>query len=98
MDTAGADSGRRDDQTDPMDEAAALLDRQLGEAVRILRVTHRERWSQEELGKRSRLSKRTMGRIEKGQATMTVTQMHHIATALGVTMGELLEVAQGVEL
>ncbi len=100
METSAADPGdNRDDDKDDaerrMDEAAHRLDLCLGEAIRILRVTRR--WSQDELAARVRLSKKTIGRIEKGQTSMSTPQMFRIATALGVEVGDLVQRATDLQ-
>lgn len=79
---------------DDMDEAARQLDAALGEAIRIQRAV--KRWSQDELAARVGLSKKTIGRIETGKTSMQMPQMLKIATALGLSLGELLTEAENV--
>lgn len=78
-----------------MDEAAARLDRCLGEAVRILRVTQRR--SQADLAKQVRVSTKTMGLIERGQTTMNMRKLLEVATALGVELGDLVQRATDLQ-
>ncbi|MFD3748380.1 helix-turn-helix transcriptional regulator [Nocardia sp. NPDC058633] len=78
-----------------MDEAAALLDRCLGEAVRILRVTRR--LSQTDLAKKVRVSTKTMGMIERGQTSMSMRKMLEVATALKVEVGDLVKRATDLQ-
>jgi putative transcriptional regulator len=77
-----------------MDEAERRLDAALGEAIRQLRVV--ARISQDELAERTRLSKKTIGRIETGKSSLRMPQMLRISAALEVTMGELLEKAESI--
>ncbi|MGI5222218.1 helix-turn-helix domain-containing protein [Nocardia sp. CA-290969] len=89
MRAAAADPAPRDDD---MDEAARKLDKALGHAIRVMRAERQ--WSQEDLVARSGISKRTIGRIETGQSSMQMPQMLRIATALGVSLGDLLTRAE----
>lgn len=78
-----------------MDEAAARLDRCLGEAVRILRVT--KRLTQAELAAQVRVSAKNMGQIERGQTSMSMRKMLEVATALGVELGDLVQRATDLQ-
>lgn len=89
MNTSAAEPGDRDDD---MDEAARKLDLALGRAIMVMRAT-RNGMTQEELARRSGISKKTIGRFETG-SSMRMPQMLRIATALGIGLGELLEKAE----
>ncbi|WP_054812073.1 helix-turn-helix transcriptional regulator [Nocardia arizonensis] len=78
-----------------MDEAAARLDRCLGEAVRIQRVT--QRLSQADLAKMVRVSTKTMGMFERGQNSMSMRKLLEVATALGVELGDLVQHATALQ-
>lgn len=81
------------DGDDARDRAARALDEALGKAVRALRRAPLLEWTQDDLAEHAGLSKRTIVRIEAGKS-MTLPQMYRIATALKVSMSELLAEAE----
>jgi transcriptional regulator with XRE-family HTH domain len=60
----------------------------LGSRVAQLRV--QKGWSQERLARRTRLSLRTINRVERGDVEGHIGTIAKIAKALGVTVDELL--------
>lgn len=99
MDTSSGEPGDRKDDADEaarrMDEAAAQLDRCLGEAVRVERVTRR--LSQADLAKVVRVSTKTMGLMERGRTSISMRKLLEIATALDVEMSELVRRATDLQ-
>ncbi|WP_306365505.1 helix-turn-helix transcriptional regulator [Nocardia sp. CC227C] len=93
MTTSPADPDYQDD--DEMDAAARKLDLALGEAIRILRLERR--WSQDDLAYRSHISKRTIGRIERGESSLQMPQMFKIATALGLELPDIMQRASELQ-
>jgi transcriptional regulator with XRE-family HTH domain len=65
----------------------------VGMAVRLGRARHR--WSQTELAERSGIGRTTISYIERGYVASPVT-CRRLAQALGMTLGEIFEWAEGV--
>jgi transcriptional regulator with XRE-family HTH domain len=58
-----------------------------------LRALRKERGlSQERLGERSGLSGKFIGEVERGQKSISVDSLYHVATALQVRLSELTDV------
>ncbi len=60
-------------------------------AANLRRARHEKKLTQEELADRSGLSTRYVGAIERADASVTVTALGQIATALGIEPAELLK-------
>ncbi len=63
------------------------LARRVGERVRELRLA-RGITSQEVLADAAQLHRTFIGRVERGETTVTVVTLERICAALGVTLGE----------
>ncbi|MGW5377489.1 helix-turn-helix domain-containing protein [Nocardia sp. NPDC003999] len=69
------------------------LDQALGEAIRRRRSNLK--WSQERLADESApMSKKTIGRIEKGTVSMKTPQMYRISNAFEISLGVLYQDAR----
>ena len=67
----------------------------LGQRLRALR---KERGlSQERLGTRASLSGKFIGEVERGEKSISVDSLYHVAVALGVPLSELTNVRGGAE-
>jgi transcriptional regulator with XRE-family HTH domain len=71
---------------------ANAITRQFGQRVRALRM--KKRISQEELAARSGVHRTYMGRIERGETNITLTNICKIARGLGVSPAHLLDEAK----
>ena len=67
--------------------------RAFGQRVRALRM--KKRISQEELADRCGVHRTYMGRIERGETNITLTNIHKVARGLGVSPASLIEEAKG---
>lgn len=65
------------------------IDKKLGEQIKILRQF--KDISQEELGTLAGLHRNFVGRVERGEQSLTLRSMEKVATALDVTVLELLQ-------
>ena len=63
-----------------------------GDAVRAVRL--KQAISQEELALLTGLDRSYMGGVERGDSNVTLLKMHAIATALGLTLTELMRKAK----
>lgn len=63
----------------------------LGDAVRLLRI--RSRLSQDDLGSRANIHRTHVSLIERGRKDVQYTTLVRVAEALGVTMTELMRLA-----
>jgi transcriptional regulator with XRE-family HTH domain len=68
---------------------ASLIARQFGQRVRALRT--KKGISQEELAERCGVHRTYMGRIERGETNITLTNIHKIARGLGVLPASLID-------
>lgn len=66
--------------------------RAFGQRVRSLRV--KKGISQEELADRCGVHRTYMGRIERGETNITLTNIHKVARGLGVSPASLLDEAK----
>lgn len=64
------------------------LQRQVGQRIRELREAHG--LTQEGLGERASLSYKFIGEIERGSANPTIDTLSRLASALGVTVSDLV--------
>ena len=70
------------------------LDRLLG--LEIQRRRTEKRWSQEYLAEVTNLHRTYISQLERGLKSPSVRVLYRIATALGISMGALLEVVEEV--
>lgn len=63
-----------------------------GQRVRFLRI--KKGISQEELADRCGVHRTYMGRIERGETNITLTNIHKVARGLGVSPASLLDEAK----
>ena len=71
---------------------ANSIARAFGQRVRSLRV--KKGVSQEELADRCGVHRTYMGRIERGETNITLTNIHKVARGLGVLPASLLDEAK----
>lgn len=62
---------------------------QLGQKIRYERL--KKGFSQEDLEEKSCVSRRTISEIERGNADIRYTNLYQIASALGMSVSELLK-------
>jgi transcriptional regulator with XRE-family HTH domain len=62
----------------------------LGQRLRVLRK--QRELSQERLGKRSGLSGKFIGEVERGEKSISLDSLYHVATALEVPLRDLTDV------
>lgn len=56
-------------------------------------MLRRERdWSQEKLGRRSGLSGKFIGEVERGEKSISIDSLYHVAVALEIPLRELTDV------
>lgn len=65
------------------------LNEQIGSRIRVLRQT--KALSQESLADNSGLHRSHMGQVERGEYNVTVTTLHKIGLALGVSLADMLK-------
>jgi transcriptional regulator with XRE-family HTH domain len=76
------------------------LGRRLGQRIRELRTQRPERWTQEDLAERAKISVSFLSMIERGERVAHVETLAALSQALGVTLAELfagLEQATGTD-
>lgn len=78
----------------PFAPRCAMADLKDTVAINMRRLRHANGWTQEELADRVGLSVRYVGQAERGQASMSVTVLGRIATALRVEPAELVKRAR----
>lgn len=71
---------------------ANLIARAFGQRVRTLRA--KKGISQEELADRCGVHRTYMGRIERGETNITLTNIHKVARGLGTSPASLLDEAK----
>ncbi len=71
---------------------ANLIARAFGQRVRTLRT--KRGISQEELADRCGVHRTYMGRIERGETNITLTNIHKVARGLGVSPASLVDEAK----
>ena len=72
------------------ERAVRHLRKFLGQRLRALRK--QKGFSQERLGRRSGLSGKFIGEVERGEKSISVDSLYHIATALETPLRELIDV------
>ncbi|MHB8872346.1 MAG: helix-turn-helix domain-containing protein [Myxococcaceae bacterium] len=65
------------------------LGKRLGHRIRELRTQRPERWTQEDLAERARISVSFLSMIERGERVAHVETLEDLAGALGVSLAEL---------
>lgn len=65
------------------------IGKRIGYRIRELRTQRPERWTQEDLAERARISVSFLSMIERGERVPHVETLAAIAQALGVTLSEL---------
>jgi transcriptional regulator with XRE-family HTH domain len=65
------------------------IGRKLGQRIRELRTQRPERWTQEDLAEKAKISVSFLSMIERGERVAHVETLVALAEALGVTLAEL---------
>jgi transcriptional regulator with XRE-family HTH domain len=65
------------------------IGKSIGQRIRELRTQRAERWTQEDLAERARISVSFLSMIERGERVAHVETLASLADALGVTLAEL---------
>src|SRR4026209_2469031 len=65
------------------------LAKRLGQRIRDLRTQRPERWTQEDLAERAKISVSFLSMIERGERVAHVETLAALAEALGVSLAEL---------
>jgi transcriptional regulator with XRE-family HTH domain len=65
------------------------IGKRLGQRIRELRTQRPERWTQEDLAERARISVSFLSMIERGERVAHVETLAALAEALGVSLAEL---------
>jgi transcriptional regulator with XRE-family HTH domain len=65
------------------------IGKRIGQRIRTLRTLRPERWTQEDLAERAKISVSFLSMIERGERVAHVETLAGIADALGVTLSEL---------
>ena len=65
------------------------LGKRIGQRIRELRTERPERWTQEELAERARISVSFLSMIERGERVAHVETLEGLARALGVRLADL---------
>lgn len=65
------------------------IGKRIGQRIRELRTQRPERWTQEDLADRAKISVSFLSMIERGERVAHVETLAAIAEALGVTLSEL---------
>ncbi len=73
------------------------LAKRLGQRIRELRTLRPERWTQEDLAERAKISVSFLSMIERGERVAHVETLAALAQALGVSLAELFAGTDGAE-
>jgi transcriptional regulator with XRE-family HTH domain len=73
----------------PGGQALSDIGKTIGHRIRELRTQRSERWTQEDLAERARISVSFLSMIERGERVAHVETLASLADALGVTLAEL---------
>jgi transcriptional regulator with XRE-family HTH domain len=65
------------------------IGKRIGQRIRELRTQRLEKWTQEDLAERAKISVSFLSMIERGERVPHVETLAAIATSLGVTLSEL---------
>lgn len=75
--------------TPPPGATVSDIGKRIGQRIRELRTQRTERWTQEDLAERAKISVSFLSMIERGERVAHVETLAAIASALGVTLSEL---------
>jgi transcriptional regulator with XRE-family HTH domain len=75
--------------------ALSEIGKTIGQRIRELRTQRTERWTQEDLAERARISVSFLSMIERGERVAHVETLASLADALGVTLAELFVAPAG---
>jgi transcriptional regulator with XRE-family HTH domain len=70
------------------------IGKRIGQRIRELRTQQPDRWTQEDLAERAKISVSFLSMIERGERVAHVETLAAIAEALGVTLAELFSDVQ----
>lgn len=70
------------------------IGKRIGQRIRELRTQRPERWTQEDLAERAKISVSFLSMIERGERVAHVETLEALAGALGVSLSELFSSAQ----
>jgi transcriptional regulator with XRE-family HTH domain len=73
----------------PGGQGLSDIGKTIGQRIRELRTQRSERWTQEDLAERARISVSFLSMIERGERVAHVETLASLADALGVTLAEL---------
>ncbi|MBI3180790.1 MAG: helix-turn-helix transcriptional regulator [Myxococcales bacterium] len=71
------------------------IGKRLGQRIRDLRTQRPERWTQEDLAERARISVSFLSMIERGERVAHVETLASLSSALGVSLSELFSGTDG---
>jgi transcriptional regulator with XRE-family HTH domain len=71
------------------------LAKRLGQRIRELRIQRPEKWTQEDLAERARISVSFLSMIERGERVAHVETLASLSESLGVSLAELFAGADG---
>lgn len=71
------------------------LGKRIGKRIRELRTQHAQRWTQEDLAERAKISVSFLSMIERGERIAHVETLHALAEALGVSLADLFVTMDG---
>ena len=74
------------------DQRESALQRALGERIRALRT--KAGYSQESFADAAGVHRTYMGTLERGEANVSLSNLHKISTALGITLSELFRTVE----
>ncbi len=70
------------------------IGKRIGQRIRELRTQRPERWTQEDLAERAKISVSFLSMIERGERVAHVETLEALSEALGVSLSELFSSAQ----
>lgn len=70
------------------DAEIAAINAAIGDEIRALRS--RRRWSQDDLAQAIGVDKKTVGRLERGERSMTVTLLYKLCKVFGIMPSDLI--------
>src|SRR5262249_6002766 len=83
-------------------DLSSEIGKRIGHRIRELRTQRPERWTQEDLAERAKISVSFLSMIERGERVAHVETLAALAESLGVTLSELFsgtdgQVGEGIE-
>lgn len=90
MDTTGTGS---DHESEDIDAETERINKAVGGELRALRS--RRHWNQAELADAVGVDKKTIGRLERGERSMTIGQMYRICKVFGIKPSQLVGSVEG---